>query len=305
MKEFNNVLVTGANGFIGSNLKKYLARKQPQISITPLYGPSHQSEVSGDITDFSMFATLPEKCDVIVHLAALTDYATINKRPTYAFSNYIIGLNNIITYALKAGVKKIVFLSSIKAYGDAPMPFDENIPPMPTVLMGKLKVESERILSLLNATSGIDIVVLRVSNAYGFGQSSRFLIPKMIEAIIYNKEIALCDLSTMRNYIYIDDLIEAIHFFTFSEFPGYSVFNIANSSSTRIKELVETIESYIGTKLVYNEGMLRTDEKPTELISIDKAALAGWIPSTSISEGIRQTVAKYLEILKKDGKYEV
>ena len=288
----SNILITGANGFIGKNLAAHLENNDSN-NVIRLCGNNYPQErypfvFSGDITNPDTFDRLPA-CDTVIHLAAVTSYEYISANKFETSRVYLSGILNLIEYAKRAKTKKIIFVSSCKVYGNSPMPYSEENECMPTTLMGELKCSVENTLSLYEKISGTDVIILRTSNVYGPMQSDRFLVPKLFDSCLNSTPLTLCDAGTIRNYIYIDDLISAIDIALKPEMKGCRIYNVAAQNSISIGEIVSTVEKVTGKKANYTVSyVIRKDETAAETVNSEKIRALGWKETVGFEEGIKK-----------------
>lgn len=286
------IFVTGASGFIGRNLVSHLiahgyevvafSRKPIQIEGVQWF--------SGDILDAECLYRSMQGCSCVIHLAAVTPYYKINLSPIDAFNNYIQGIINIITAFDKVDAYTLLFASSGKVYGSSALvPFAEDGPINPSSLMGKLKAEAERILQLYCdiARKNCRIISLRLFNAYGPGQSTDFLIPKLIKHLLLGS-VKLGDISVKRDYIHIDDIIKSIIILLDKAPEGFIAYNVGSGIAISIAEIIEILCSLSkkSLKVEIDETQFRKEEGRVEQADIRRICSLGWKPLITIEEGL-------------------
>lgn len=273
------ILITGAQGFIGKKLIEELKCR----NYKNLFLNSNQN----DLKDINSWTKL-EKSEVLIHLAAKTSVMESWQKP----ADYIKGNTLITTNALEYCRKyntKLIFLSSY-LYGNAKnIPTDENAPTFAHNPYALSKLLSEDICNFYSKNYKIDITILRVFNLYGPSQPKSFLVSKIIEQVKNSKIIEVNNLNTKRDYLYIDDLINAI--IKSMEYQGEKkLFNIGFGKSYSVEEVIYIIQSiYKTNQPINNLNLQRKLEIGNTLadISLSKSEL-NWEPKISFEDGIKK-----------------
>jgi len=307
------VLVTGAAGFVGSNLvpallaKGYrvvgvdnfddtypLAFKEEQIA------PSLTSEnfelVRMDVCDQMALAALFERVrpELVAHLAAKADTRAAVGDPYPYLSNNITGTVNLLEAAKKAEVENFVLVSSSSVYGnDAQVPWREDASAdHPLSPYGATKRACELFAYAYHHNFGLPITCLRYFNVYGEHNRPGMVPYKWAQALLRNEEIEISGAGTRkRDYTYIGDTVRAT-VLALEKPLGFEIINIGNNSPVSLHELLSVFEKVVGTSAKVKERPSHTASVEATYADITKAKeLLGWEPSVPLEEGIQRLVA--------------
>jgi nucleoside-diphosphate-sugar epimerase len=290
------ILITGVNGFIGQHLaKKLLKRKRFVLGI----GQTKSSKVSdiklyykGSVLDKKLLEKALEETDIIVHLAAITSHKEIVDKKSKALETNLLGTKNVIEAFLKSKrTKKFIFASTGKVYGKILyLPITEEHPTNPLNILGKSKLEVENLIKRYDNNSK-DLTIFRIFNVYGPGQNENFLIPTILKQLsLGKKELALGDVEAKRDYVYVDDLVEAFILAIEKEKKGISIYNICTGIGTSAAQIVNMIDKIKGEKIGINVNpdLIRIDEMKNEYGSFKLAKKnLGWEPKISLEDGLK------------------
>lgn len=274
------VLITGSSGFIGSNLKRELLKKNLEII--------EFNDTDGDIAD-----NLPdfENIQHVFHLAGKTFVPDSWKYPKEFMRVNIGGTHNVLEFCSKhhAG---LTYISSY-VYGiPENLPVSESHPVSPSNPYAESKIKAEQLCFAYAEKKLFPIKIIRPFNVYGKKQPSHFLIPAIIKQVMDPSlsEIRLQDLTPKRDYVFMDDFIRALILLFEKGSPG--VYNIGSGYSLSVKEIVDTILKISGkSKKVISTGEIRKNEIPDVVADITKIRNeTGWVPEISFEEGIRRVV---------------
>jgi len=274
------VLVTGAEGFIGRRLVQAL--KQVGHETLEL------TKADGDIADP---ATL--RCfdgvgiDFIFHLAGRTFVPDAWRDPADFQRVNVSGTVNVLELC-RARKLPLTYVSAY-LYGipeSLPVRESDKIEPNNPYALSKFLAEAE--CRFYAEYLNLSVTIIRPFNIYGPGQKGHFLIPEIISQVKAGKSIHLKDLTPRRDYLYLDDLVDAL-IRTLEPDPGCKMYNIGCGSSLSVAEIVGVIQSVAGTTLpVTSENAQRNNEIPDVYADISKAAKAlNWRPKYSFTQGIK------------------
>ena len=213
------VLVTGADGFIGSHLTEMLIREGYEVRALCLYnsfnnwgwleGVSHPALeiVSGDVRDSSFCRELVQGCEMIFHLAALIAIPYSYIAPESYVDTNIKGTLNICQAARAAGVKRLIVTSTSEVYGTAlEVPIPETHPKQPQSPYSATKIGADALALSFHNAFELPVVIARPFNTYGPRQSARAFIPTIISQIASGMtEIKCGDLRPTRDFNYVED----------------------------------------------------------------------------------------------------
>lgn len=325
-----NWLITGGCGFIGINLirrlrsqGRYAIRVLDNLSVgtledlesvtpvvevgvneeTALEPPivDHCQLVRGDILDDRTALRVTKGLDVIVHLAANTGVGPSVEDPRADCLANVIGTFNYLEAARMNKVPRFVFASSGAPAGEVEPPIHEELPPHPVSPYGASKLAGEGYCSAYNRTFGIDTVALRFGNVYGPGSTHKSsVVAKFIKRALDRQPLEIYgDGTQTRDFIYIDDLIEAAIRAATLEGIGGEVFQIATNKETTVGEMTELLLEVLQARSIRDvtliNGETRLGDVKRNYSDTSKAKRRlGWSAQTSLSEGLTKTTDYFL-----------
>ncbi|WP_273278170.1 NAD-dependent epimerase/dehydratase family protein [Methanothrix soehngenii] len=298
-------LVVGGNGFIGSHLSERLLREGYEVAVLDRFksGVNNLWEISGQIEIFrgsyldqELLRTAMEGMDYVFHYASSTTPATSIADPVYEIESNLLGSVRLLQIARDEGVKKVIFPSSGGTiYGEPKrLPVREEDCALPSNPYAISKWAVERYLHHFHELYGLDYLILRYSNPYGERQSpygKQGVIPIFLNRIKHNQRpVIYGDGSMVRDYIYINDIIEATSIL-FERVIKDKVFNVGSGIGVSLNEIIKTMYSILGEEIrpIYEINSSRTYVTSIVLDIAKIETKTGWKPSTSIEEGIRKT----------------
>jgi len=298
------VLVTGGTGFLGQMLIRRLKQLNVDVIGTTRWRDGDQPNNS-DYLDFDL-ADSGEKMremlkgfDVLVHLGWSSTPSQSNKQPAIDFTHNAGGTVRLFQQSAESNIRRVIFASSGgQVYGNAEASYiDETTQTDPTSVYGIGKLSCEKYLTLLEKLYGLIGISLRVSNLYGPGQIPREgfgVIPTFLKRIQENEPIVIYgDGSVIRDFIFIDDVIEAFVASIFSQQTG--VCNISSGTGESILDIVRKIEALLGRNARIEFQPARASD-PARVVLKNELALKklGWRPTVEFNEGLGRTVQNFL-----------
>ncbi|MCX5859132.1 MAG: NAD-dependent epimerase/dehydratase family protein [Proteobacteria bacterium] len=294
------IVVTGGGGFIGSNLVDKLIDEGHSVTVidkNPAYGNSRTDKIhmiQGDFGDVNLLKSCLEGVDLLFHLACTTIPKTSNENPVLDVSSNLIGTIRLLESSVHAGIKRIIFNSTGGAiYGAAcPDTVYENSMTNPICSYGINKLAVEKYLGLFQHTNNLDYVVFRISNAYGPRQNPQSgvgLIAAALDSVINRRPLYVWgDGSIIRDYIYIDDITQALIMATRSDFPT-GIYHASNGVGLSVNQIIEIIEKVAGTRPDVRYTYGRNFDIPKVVLDNTKLRSLGWILKFPIEKGIYET----------------
>lgn len=325
-------LITGGCGFIGTNLiKELLSRGYSDIRIidnlqngnlTELQaitkvqtlneahvnslGPKGVEFFRGDILDQDLANLLSKGCDIVVHLAANTGVTPSVEDPRADLMSNIIGTFNYLEAAKKNRLQNFVFASSSAPVGNTTPPIHEQVVPRPVSPYGSSKLAGEAYCSSYFRTYKLNTIALRFSNVFGPGSRNKSsVIAKIIKNVTENEPIKVYGSGDQtRDFIFIDDLVDAIIKAAFSKDLGGEIFQIATGTETSVNQIIEFItlhckeNSQSVPEIRYLEKRIGDVFKNYSDITKAKKYLH-WEPKVCLSEALQKTIEYFSDVKYK------
>ena len=309
------ILVTGGAGFIGSHfVEKYLALGHSVAVVdefNDFYDPAiKRANVAGfakdapvheaDIRDADAMLRIVKdgRFDSVVHLAARAGVRPSIKDPRLYVETNILGTLNLLEAAKQGNVPRFICASSSSVYGVLKtLPFREDLALTQTISpYAATKLAGEQICSNFSHLFGLRTINLRFFTVYGPRQRPDLAIHSFTKAIHEGRSIQqFGDGSTRRDYTYIDDIIQGMTACLSYEGQLCDVFNLGESQTTTLSDLIATIERALGKKAVIEKKPDQPGDVPVTYADITKAkALLAYDPHTKIAEGIPRFVEWFL-----------
>ena len=274
------VLVTGSSGFIGRKLTEKLRQKNIEVS-------EFSRKNDRDVTKKEDFAALP-KADTVFHLAAVSGYKDCSENTNLAYEVNVEGTVNILEYCRRAGAKLI--FPSTYVYDQ---PYDqtktESSATKPTTHYSFTKFLGEELCGFYARTFGVNTLILRTANVYGFGQEDKYLVPLIFNHVLQNQTLTLTRPEIERSFIYIDDLTEAYFKLAEAETTPGEIFNVGPAKTTTLATLISIMKKVTGkTPQVNYAGRERPKEVNLNRVDIGKMRRKlNWQPQTSLETGLK------------------
>lgn len=284
------ILVTGHNGFLGSNLVKELVKLDAKVLTL------NDNHGRVDLREWHKIWDLLKKEDVdyIYHLAAETYVPYSYQNPRKVYEVNISGTLNILELARRKGVGRTIYTSSYVYGTPRYLPIDEEHPIEPSNPYSRSKILSEKLLEAYYHDFGLKFVVLRPFNIYGRDQSPKFVIPSIIKQLEKGK-IVLKDHRPRRDFIHVQDVVNALVKALESK-KDYDTFNIGYGKSYSVQEIADKIINLYGKPVtVHYLEQRRRNEIMDTVADISKAKdVLGWRPNIDIDRGLLDVLEGYI-----------
>lgn len=298
------VLVTGAEGFIGRHLVKALLSCGAEIHGLYLKNPA--KDISGkmcwhkaDVRNGKALKRLVKKVkpDFVFHLAALLEKGEKPELVNRIMATNFYGTFNLLQALAGAKFSKLVFLGSGEEYGKNKAPFNEKQNVQPVSPYGVSKAAAENICLVFFKIFNYPVVILRPAVVYGPGQKNKMFIPSLLNTLVKNQPFKMSGGKQKRDFIYIDDLIEAILAATVKPVKG-EIINIGSGKSYSLKQVVAIARKISGSKGIISFDLpYRQSEIMNYSFDISKAKkFLGWQPAYSLEDGLKEIIRE-----NKDG----
>lgn len=303
------VLVTGADGFIGSHLVEMLVQRGANVTALSCYNSFNDwgwieglpcrdeiQVVTGDVRDGNFCREITKGMELVYHLAALIPIPYSYVAPDSFVDTNVRGTLNMCQAARAAGVARLIHTSTSEVYGSARyVPIDEQHPLQAQSPYSATKIGADSIAYSFWASFGLPVVIARPFNTYGPRQSARAVIPSIIiQLAVGKREIALGTLSTTRDFTFVEDTCRG--FLALGELDQHAgeVFNIGSNTEISIGDLFHRIAGILNSDAVIKTDPERLRPENSEVLRLncDNRKLreaTGFAIGVSIDEGLRRT----------------
>ncbi|MBK1973857.1 GDP-mannose 4,6-dehydratase [Campylobacter sp. TTU-622] len=311
-----NILVTGADGFIGSHLceslvlKGFKVKALVQYNSFNSYGHLEKSPylkemeiISGDLRDSFFCEKLVQDVNIIFHLGALIAIPYSYMAPKSYVDTNIGGTLNLLEAAKKSDIKLFIHTSTSEVYGSALyVPIDEKHPLQPQSPYSASKIAADMMALSYYHSFNLPLIIARPFNTYGPRQSARAIIPTIITQILNKeKELKLGDLTPTRDLNFVLDTCEG--FISLLKLKNYGeVFNIGSSKEYSMQEVVMLIKKLLNSdiKIIQDKQRLRPKNSEVLRLCCDSSKLfnaTGWKSKISLEEGLQKSIDYFKENL--------
>jgi nucleoside-diphosphate-sugar epimerase len=301
-------VVTGGAGFIGSHLAERLLSEGHRVRIVDNFATGKRANVAslkGDvqvhevsITDRDALAPIFEGVDYVFHQAALASVPRSVADPIATNEANVNGTLNVLVAARDAGVKRVVYAASSSAYGDVTAEYQvETMQPNPLSPYGVSKLAGEYYCKAFTQVYGLETVALRYFNVFGPRQdeTSQYaaVIPKFITAMLAGKAPTIYgDGKQSRDFTYIDNVVHGNLLALKAPDAAGEVMNLAIGGSVSLLQLVEKINTQLGTAIAPNHAPPRPGDIKYSRANVAKATeLLDFAPVVNFDSGLARTIA--------------
>jgi NAD dependent epimerase/dehydratase len=306
------VLITGAEGFIGSHLTERLVELGADVTALAQYNSFNNwgwidtfdkktresiKVVTGDIREYDGMKRILKGQEVVFHLAALIAIPYSYLSPMAYVRTNIEGTTNVLEACREYGVEKIVHTSTSETYGTALyVPIDEKHPMQGQSPYSASKIGADKMAESYYKSFNMPIATIRPFNTYGPRQSARAVIPTIISQILAGKtEIKLGSLTPTRDFNFVKDTAEAFIKVAESERTIGEVINAGSNYEITIGDTVKKIVNIIGkdVKILCDDERIRPENSEVNRLWADNTKikeLTGWKPNYTIDSGLCATV---------------
>jgi len=309
------VLVTGADGFIGSHLVERLAAQGARVRAFCFYNsnasrgwldettePTAVADVRlGDIRDARFVENCCSGVDTVFHLAALISIPYSYAAPESFVDTNIRGTLNILEAARRAGCRRVIHTSTSEVYGTPDtLPIRETHPLQGQSPYSASKIAADKLCEAYHCSFGLPVVVVRPFNTYGPRQSMRAVLPTLLVQLLSGRcEVVLGRLDPRRDLTFVSDTVEGMLAAGEAEGVEGEVIQLGTGRAESIGDLFQTACRVLGRKasVVQEAGRLRPDASEVMVLLSDPAKaqkLLGWSSRVPLEEGILRT-ARWLE----------
>lgn len=302
------ILITGATGFIGQNLVATLANSNELLLYTRRdrdyleLGGCRIKNIFGTFSVDEDYREITQGVDIVYHLISTSIPNNSNDDIAKEITDNVLATIKLLDGCIKSGVKKVIFISSGgTVYGSTnSLPLRESDGNLPISGYGLQKLTIEKVLYLYNYLHGLDYRIIRLSNPYGPYQipnGVQGVVTTFIDRVQRDKKIYVYgDGSIIRDYIYIDDAINAI--IKIANYKGgEKVFNVGSGIGLSINDVINIIEKVLELKADVEYKDARKTDVPSNILCIERYIRElGQLVFTSFDEGIQKTANFLKEI---------
>src|SRR6202165_4105218 len=310
------ILVTGGAGFIGSHRGERLLAAGHDVSIlddfSDFYDPQiKRANISAIAKDIAVHDVdlrdgekvvevfRREKFDAVAHLAARAGVRPSIQQPQLYYDTNVGGTLHLLEAARHTGIEQMIYASSSSVYGvSKTAPFSEDLHLTQTISpYAATKIAGEFLGSTYSHLYRMRIVALRFFTVYGARQRPDLAIHQFTKKILADEPIdQFGDGTTRRDYTYIDDIIQGVMAALDYKGPNFDIFNLGESETIQLKDLIAAIEDAIGKKAKINQMPEQPGDVPLTCAAISKARkLLGYNPTTQLSEGLPHFIEWFMQ----------
>jgi len=309
------ILVTGADGFIGSHLVEHLVALGANVRALSCYNSfnfrgwlddiivSDRIEiVSGDVRDAAFCRLLVKDIDMVFHLAALIAVPYSYTAPSSYIDTNVKGTLNICQAARDGGVGRFIHMSTSEVYGTAvKVPIDESHPLQPQSPYSASKIGADSVALSFFHAYGLPVVIARPFNTYGPRQSARAIIPTIITQLAGDaKQIKLGSLSPTRDFTFVTDVCRGLTELAGCDKAVGETVNLGTGTEISIGDLFKKIKNIMNSsaECITDQARVRPEKSEVHRLLCDASkmkALTGFVAETDIDRGLALTVEWFLQ----------
>jgi len=321
------LLITGAEGFIGSHLTEHLLRQGHQVRALVWYNSFNRigwlaelsagwrdklEIVSGDVHDAGQMLHLMAGCEAVLHLAALIGIPYSYQAPQSYLATNAQGTLNLLEAARHHQPDRVLITSTSEVYGTARyVPIDEAHPLQPQSPYSASKIAADSLALSYWHSFELPVTIVRPFNTYGPRQSARAIIPAIIQQLLAGKkDLQLGDLRPTRDLCFVGDTVRAFEAILAEPATIGQTLNVATGLETAMQQVADTLIEQLrpGTPIVQDPARLRPVGSEVQRLCGDASRLrqlTGWQPTVELADGLRQTIAWFRSRPASDEGYVV
>lgn len=305
------VLVTGADGFIGSHLTEALVAEGARVRALVQYNSFNSwgwlddtqcladiEVVTGDIRDPHFMRSVMTDCEIVFHLAALIAIPYSYVAPSSYVDTNISGTLNVMQAARDTGVARVIHTSTSEVYGTARyVPIDEKHPLQPQSPYSATKIAADAIAASFHNAYGLPVITVRPFNTYGPRQSARAVIPTVITQIASGeRKLKLGNLSPTRDFNYVADTCRGFVLLAQCDAAVGRTVNVGSNFEISVGDTVSMIAEIMGAEveIISDAQRIRPETSEVERLWCDNTVvreLTGFVPRIPLRDGLDKTVS--------------
>lgn len=321
------LFITGATGFVGKALILRLLQENPEISCAVLSGEKARclpDKVTGVVVDplseTSDYAAVLRQVDVVIHLAArvhvMRDAAA---DPLQEFRRVNLhGSERLARQAARAGVKRFVFVSTVKVHGEeSSIPYQEDFPMAPADPYGASKAEAEAALRKVALETGLEVVIIRPPLVYGPGVKANFL--QLMKLANLGLPLPFASIRNLRSFVYVENLADALACVSVSPNAAGQTYLVSDNEDVSTPELVKRMAETMGRPALlvpFPPGILRglgmisgnhsAIERLVGSLQVNSEKIRrelGWAPPFTMEQGMIKTAEWFRSTVPQSRKH--
>lgn len=310
----STVLVTGADGFIGSHLTQALVERGARVTALALYNSfdthgwlddlpdpvrARIDLLRGDVRDAAFVGRIVPGHQIVFHLAAMISIPHSYAAPQAYLDTNTSGTLNVLEAARRSGTERIVHTSTSEVYGTAiTIPISEDHPLQGQSPYSASKIGADMMAEAFARSFGTPVVILRPFNTFGPRQSERAIVPTIIRQALDPAcpAIVVGDTSTLRDLTFVRDTVAAFLAAGLSKNLDYGrAYNAGSERGILVSDLIQLVSERCGSRkpVVHDELRMRPTNSEVRALLADSARLrqaTGWRPRTTLDEGLQWTI---------------
>jgi len=294
-----NILITGAGGFLGSNICNLLSKKHSIIALSRNFD---KIKINNNIIFHTLamedYIHLTKEIkyfspEIVIHCAWMGGNSSKDANELWQADN-IVYSNQLLKFCSNVGVKHFIGFGSSAEYGNHKEKLDENTNCKPTTMYGITKNSFKCISQIFCESNDIKFTWIRPVYTYGPGDVISRLIPRTILSLLNNENLSLNKCSAIVDYLYVDDFCRAVQVIAEEKLVGD--FTISSDQEIRVKDLVEIIYKKIGSKsnLVFDDSIPDYGHQFMCGTSKKLKSISDWCPNIALEQGLDDTIS-YIE----------
>jgi NAD dependent epimerase/dehydratase len=305
------VLITGADGFIGSHLTEKLISQGARVKAFVMYNsfntwgwidtfsPKDKEAaeiVCGNIRETDLLKQTLKGVDIVFHLAALIAIPYSYASPSSYIKTNVEGTLNLLQTSMDCDVQKVIHTSTSEVYGTAQyVPIDEKHPLQGQSPYSASKIGADMVAESFYRSFNLPVTTVRPFNTYGPRQSARAIIPTLILQMLKDTKIRVGSLHPIRDFTYVSDTVEGFIRAAEAEGTDGEVINLGSSRGISIGELTNTLSQIVGKDVIIEcdeERIRPVNSEVNQLLCNNQRAreLIKWQPIVKLVEGLTKTV---------------
>jgi len=314
IRQGQTVLITGADGFIGSHLTEHLVRHGANVTALSMYNSFDSNGwlddlpddirkstrvVRGDIRDSAFVSNLCKGQNVVLHLAALIGIPYSFQAPQSYVDVNICGTLNVLNGTRDNHVERVVVTSTSEVYGTAlTVPISESHPYQAQSPYSASKISADMMAESFKRSFDLPVVILRPFNTFGPRQSERAILPTVIRQALDSRcpEIRVGSVSPKRDLTFVRDTADAFLRAGWSEGLEYGTpYNVGSGKTISVGELIDKIQSLAGTNkpVISEDARIRPKGSEVEVLLADPqrfVTATGWSAEIGLNAGLQETI---------------